>query len=256
MLIALYITLAYFTIFFIVATIIKNNSIVDIGWGFGFVMTSWILFFINGNYGLNQIIINTMISLWGLRLFYYILKRNIFDKEDFRYANWRKAWGKWVIPRAFLQVFMLQGILQFLIGSTSFYLNANGTDFAMISLIGVALWVIGYYFEVFGDRQLKSHIKDKTQKGKLLTTGLWSMTRHPNYFGEALMWWGIYVFAILNGVPVYFIFSPLTITLVLYFISTPILEEKMKGYVEWDEYSKKTSMFLPFKLKLKGEKIK
>jgi len=256
MLIALYITLAYFTIFFIVATIIKNNSIVDIGWGFGFVMTSWILFFINGNYGLNQIIINTMISLWGLRLFYYILKRNIFDSEDFRYANWRKAWGKWVIPRAFLQVFMLQGILQFSIGSTSFYLNTNGTDFALISLIGVALWVIGYYFEVFGDRQLKNHIKNKDKKGKLLTTGLWSMSRHPNYFGEALMWWGIYVFAILNGVPVYYIFSPLTITLVLYFISTPILEEKMKGYAEWDEYSKKTSMILPFKLKSKGEKRK
>jgi steroid 5-alpha reductase family enzyme len=256
MLIALYITLAYFTLFFIVATIIKNNSIVDIGWGFGFVMTSWILFFINGSYGLNQIIINAMISLWGLRLFYYILKRNIFDKEDFRYANWRKAWGKWVIPRAFLQVFMLQGILQFSIGSTSFYLNTNGTDFALISLIGVALWVIGYYFEVFGDRQLKTHIKDKTQKGKLLTTGLWSKTRHPNYFGEALMWWGVYVFAILNGVPIYFIFSPLTITIVLYFISTPILEEKMKGYTEWDDYSKKTSMFLPFKLKLKGEETK
>jgi len=249
MLLALYITLGYFSLFFIVGTIIKNNSIVDIGWGFGFVLTSWILFFINGTYSLNQIIINIMISLWGLRLFYHILKRNIFDSEDFRYANWRKAWGKWVIPRAFLQVFMLQGIFQFMIGSTSFYLNSNESTFSYISIIGIILWIIGYYYEVFGDRQLKQHIKNSKQKGKLLSTGLWKQTRHPNYFGEALMWWGIYLYAVLNGVPVYYIFSPLTITLVLYFISTPILEEKMKGYSEWDEYAEKTSMFLPFKLK-------
>ena len=111
MLLGIYVILSFFTLFFIVATLIKNNSIVDIGWGIGFVITSWIVFIVRGDYTVTKIIINTMISLWGLRLFYYILKRNIFEKEDFRYANWRKAWGKWVIPRAFLQVFMLQGFL-------------------------------------------------------------------------------------------------------------------------------------------------
>jgi steroid 5-alpha reductase family enzyme len=107
MLLAVYITLGYFTLFFIIATNLKNNSIVDIGAGVGFVLVSWILFFVNGTYSVTQIIINVLISLWGLRLFYHILKRNLFEKEDFRYANWRKDWGKWVIPRAFLQVFML-----------------------------------------------------------------------------------------------------------------------------------------------------
>lgn len=247
MITALYITIGYFTLFFIVATIIKNNSIVDIGWGIGFVLTSWILFFINGTYSVNQIIMNTMISIWGLRLFYYILKRNVFKAEDFRYANWRKAWGKRVIPRAFFQVFMLQGLLQFAIGSSSYYLNLNDTNFSFISLIGVLLWSIGFYYEVFGDRQLKQHIQNKNKTSKLLTTGLWKQTRHPNYFGEALLWWGLYLFAVLNGVPLYFVVSPLTITLVLYFISTPLLEEKMKKYSGWNEYKKKTSMFVPFK---------
>lgn len=248
MLLALTITLIYFTLFFIVATIIKNNSIVDIGWGFGYVLTSWVLFIINGTYSINQIIINTLISLWGLRLFYYILKRNIFESEDFRYANWRKAWGKWVIPRAFLQVFMLQGILQFAIGSTSYFINTNSTDFTYLSLIGVGLWVIGYYYEVIGDKQLKDHIKNNKIKGKLLTTGLWKQTRHPNYFGESLMWWGIFVFAAISGAPLYFVISPIVITVVLYFISTPLLETRMKKYSEWNEYAAKTAMFLPFKI--------
>jgi len=248
MLLAFIITLSYFTVFFIVATIIKNNSIVDIGWGFGFVLVSWITFFLNFELTLTKILANVMVSLWGLRLFYHILRRNLFEKEDFRYANWRKAWGKWVIPRAFLQVFMLQGLFQFMIGSATYYLNVNSTSFNTASIIGIVIWVIGYYYQVVGDKQLKSHIRNKAKTSKLLQTGLWKQTRHPNYFGESFMWWGIFIFALLNGAPVYYIISPLTITIVLYFISTPLLEEKMKEYTGWDEYANKTPMFVPFKL--------
>jgi steroid 5-alpha reductase family enzyme len=249
MLLGIYVILIFFTLFFIVATLIKNNSIVDIGWGIGFVITSWIVFFVRGDYTITKIIINTMISLWGLRLFYYILKRNIFEKEDFRYANWRKAWGKWVIPRAFLQVFMLQGFLQFLIASPAIYLNDNNLEFKYLSIIGILIWIIGYVFEVIGDKQLKDHIKNPEMKGKLLQTGLWKYTRHPNYFGEATMWWGIFIFALIIGVPIYYIISPITITAVLYFISTPLLEKSMAEREEWSEYTKKTPMFLPFKVK-------
>jgi len=249
MLEALYIVLAYFTAFFIVATIIKNNSIVDIGWGAGFVFVTWVTFFLSGEYNTTKLIVNIVITLWGLRLFYYILKRNLFEKEDFRYANWRESWGKWVIPRAFLQVFMLQGILQFLIASPAIYLNVNSVDFHILSLIGIVIWVIGYYFEVIGDKQLKDHIKNPDMKGKLLRTGLWKYTRHPNYFGEIMMWWGIFVFALILGLPIYFIVSPLTITAVLYFISTPILEKKMSEREEWEEYAKATPMLIPIKVK-------
>ena len=249
MLHAFIITLSYFTLFFIVATIIKNNSIVDIGWGLGFVVVSWIMFFINGNYNLSAIIVNIMVSLWGLRLFYYILKRNMHEKEDFRYANWRKAWGKWVIPRAFLQVFMLQGLFQFMIGSTSYFINTNNIEFNYLALVGVGIWVIGYCFQVIGDKQLKNHIKNKNKTSKLLTTGLWKYTRHPNYFGESVMWWGILVYALILGANWYYVISPLTITIVLYFISTPLLEKSMKKYEGWDEYASITPMFIPIKFK-------
>jgi len=243
MLIGLYIVLGYFFLFFIVGTIIKNNSIVDIGWGFGYVFAAWILFFVNGAYNLSAVLANVVVSLWGLRLFYYILKRNVFQEEDFRYQNWRKAWGKWVVPRAFLQVFMLQGIFMYIIGSTVFYLNVYELEFNYISIIGLVVWAVGYIYEVVGDRQLKVHIKKKT--GTLMTTGLWANTRHPNYFGEAVMWWGIFIYVILLGAPVYYVVSPLLITFVLVKISTPILEAKMKLKPEWNQYAKETSMFIP-----------
>ena len=242
---ALYMVLGFFTVFFIVAQIIKNNSIVDIGWGLGFVLVTWALFLLFGSINPVTIITNILISMWGLRLFYHILKRNLFEAEDFRYANWRKAWGKWIVPRAFLQVFMLQGILQFAIGSTSYYVNINELTFSWTSIIGVVVWFVGYFFEVVGDRQLKNHIKDPNKTG-LLTTGLWRHTRHPNYFGEALLWWGLYVFVLLNGAPWYLVISPIVITSVLYFISPPLLEKSMEKREGWHEYAMHTSMFVPF----------
>jgi steroid 5-alpha reductase family enzyme len=242
-------TIIYFTTFFIVATIIKNNSIVDIGWGLGYVVVSWLLFFISNEYTITKIIVNILVSLWGLRLFYHILKRNAYQEEDFRYKNWRKSWGKYVIPRAFLQVFMLQGTLQFLIGSATYYININDLSFNNLSILGIVIWLIGYYFQVVGDKQLKNHVSNRDNKGKLLDTGLWRYTRHPNYFGESVMWFGIFLYAALNGLPVYYIISPLTITVVLYFISTPLLEENMKKYEGWENYKKRTPMFIPIKLK-------
>lgn len=238
---------SYFLIFFIVATIIKNNSIVDIGWGFGFVLTAWILFFISKDYTVSKIIVNVIVSLWGLRLFYYILKRNLFDEEDFRYAAWRKAWGKTVIPRAFLQVFMLQGFFMFTVGIGAFLFNTGSYELTILSYVGIAVFLLGYFFEVVGDAQLKKHLADPTKKGVLLTTGLWKYTRHPNYFGESVIWWGIFIIVVSAGVPWYAVISPIAITFLLRFVSgVPMLERKMKDANGWDEYAKVTNAFLPW----------
>lgn len=246
MLVAGIIIFIYFLIFFIVGTIIKNNSIVDIGWGFGFVLTAWLLFIING-YNLVALIINILVSLWGLRLFYHILKRNAFKEEDFRYKKWREQWGKYVIPRAFFQVYMLQGVFMFVVGLTVNYVNVVKLNFNWYILIGVVVWIIGYLFEVIGDKQLKDHINNEAMKGKLLKTGLWKHTRHPNYFGEALMWWGIYIIVIMASNAWYLVVSPLSITILLRFVSgVPLLERKMKERDGWDEYAKHTSAFIPF----------
>ncbi len=245
MLTAALVILIYFMLFFIVATIIKNNSIVDIGWGLGFVIVVWVLFLRNNIVNPVSIIVNVLVSLWGLRLFYHIIKRNLFKGEDFRYQKWRKEWGKWVVPRAFFQIFILQGIFMFAVGYAAFYANFSSLTFNWWTLIGVALWLFGYYFEVVGDRQLRNHIKSGSKT--LMVSGLWKYTRHPNYFGEAVMWWGIFLVVILAGGPIYLIFSPVVITYLLRFVSgVPMLERKMSQKPGWDEYASKTNAFIPF----------
>ena len=244
---AVWIILIYFTLFFILGTILKNNSVVDIGWGIGFVLTAWILFFFSGSYGIGKIIVNIMVSLWGIRLFYYILKRNWGKPEDFRYQKWRKDWGKYVIPRAFLQVYLLQGFFMFLVGLAVNYANIFGLNYSWWMLIGVIVFLVGYLFEVIGDYQLKKHIQNKDNKGKIIQTGLWKYTRHPNYFGEALLWWGIFLTVIIGGGKWYLVLSPIVITLLVRFISgVPLLEKRMEKYEGWQEYADKTSVFIPF----------
>jgi steroid 5-alpha reductase family enzyme len=245
----------YFMVFFIVATIIKNNSIVDIGWGLGFVITAWTLFFINGQYDWLRIVVNILVSFWGLRLFYHILKRNIFAEEDFRYKKWRDEWGKWVVPRAFLQVFMLQGLFMFVVGLGVFWVNttsftANSPNWILF-IIGSIVWLVGYVFEVVGDHQLKMHIANKNKTQKLMTTGLWKYTRHPNYFGEAVIWWGLFIIVISVSADSFWqylaVISPVTITFLLRFVSgVPMLERKMKETPGWDEYAEKTNAFIPW----------
>ena len=242
MTLAIIIISIYFFLFFIVGTIIKNNSIVDIGWGLGFVLTSVILFFVY-DITIYKAIIVIMVSLWGLRLFYYILRRNVFKEEDFRYKQWRQNWGKFVILRALLQVYFLQGFFMFVIGSSVFYFIVNNFEFNTLSYIGIALFLLGYYFEVRGDKQLRDFMK-KENRPPLLTTKLWSITRHPNYTGESMIWFGI--FLTVNMIPWYFIISPITITLVLRFISIPLLEEKMSKREGWDDYAKRTNAFIPW----------
>ncbi|MDA3932397.1 MAG: DUF1295 domain-containing protein [Tenericutes bacterium] len=244
--------LGYFFIFFIIATIIKNNSIVDIGWGLGFVIVAWTLFFIGDIYvnTIEKLIVNIMVSFWGLRLFYHILKRNAFQEEDFRYKKWREEWGKWVVPRAFLQIFMLQGFFMYIVGIGVFYINMIGTEINIILwlfIIGIVVWLIGYMFEVIGDKQLRDFISRKNKDKKLMTEGLWKYTRHPNYFGEAVLWWGVFVSVLAFNAPIIFVISPITITYLLRFVSgVPMLEKKMSQREGWDAYASKTNVFIPW----------
>jgi steroid 5-alpha reductase family enzyme len=247
MLVGLIITVSFFMILFVVAQIIKNNSIVDIGWGIGFVISSWSVYFILGEFSISNMIVLLLVSLWGVRLFYHIAKRNIGKPEDFRYLNWRKAWGKYVVPRAFLQVFLLQATLQVLIALPIFYFIENGLTLTMFSYIGIVLFFVGYLFQVVGDLQLKRHIAKKS--GTLLTTGLWGVTRHPNYFGESLMWVSIFLVVYLSKGSIFLVISPIVITSVLRFISIPLLEKSMSRKEGWDEYAQKVSIFYPLGLK-------
>jgi len=237
----------YMTIFFIVAQIVKNNSIVDMGWGLGFVVIAAYTLIASGNYNSRSIIITALVSVWGLRLFYHILKRNLGKPEDFRYVAMRKAWGKWVIPTAFLRVFMLQGILMLIIAYPIVMNNATiKGSLGALEIIGLVIWIVGFIFEALGDKQLKDFISDKKNKGHIMKNGLWKYTRHPNYFGEATMWWGIFIISLTSDSGIVGIVSPVVITLLLLYVSgVPMLEKHYKDNKEFQTYAKYTSIFIP-----------
>lgn len=248
MITAAIIILAYFSVLFVIGTMRKNNSIVDIGWGIGFVILAWSLLILRLPLSLVRTTITLLVTLWGVRLFYHILKRNHGKPEDFRYVAFRKAWGKWVVPRAFFQIYMLQGLLMFLIALP--YILQGGTSGGVqiaLYIIGLIVFAIGFTFESVGDAQLKAFLRDPANKGKIMTGGLWRYTRHPNYFGEATIWWGIFLIALSGGVSPLAVIGPITITVLLLFVSgVPLLERDMKNRPGYAEYAAKTSIFVPW----------
>ena len=257
LIVPLIVTFAYFITIFIIATIIKNNSIVDIGWGMGFVVGSWLSLLTTENPTALSYVIVAFVTVWGLRLSIRLLKRNYGKPEDFRYAQWRKEWGNNVVLIAFFRVFMVQGIINFIVGSGAYALIkynefSFGLSHQVLVYAGLLIALSGLFFEVIGDEQLRKHIAKGTRS--LLQSGLWSITRHPNYFGEILIWVGIYISAITllftNSVsPIYYIalaLSPIIMSTVLLKVSTPLLEKNMEKYDAWDEYTKKVPMIFPW----------
>jgi len=238
----------YFFAFFLVAQFIRNNSIVDMGWGAGFVVVAFVTLLSQGAYAERNLLITLLITIWGGRLTYYIVRRNWGKPEDFRYAKWRKEWGSWLVPRAFLQVFMLQGLLMLIIGYPIIVVNSSpqpGLNF--IDYLGLFIWITGFFFESVGDKQLAEFKKDPANKGHVIQSGLWKYTRHPNYFGEATMWWGIFLLTISVPLGWSAVISPLTITLMLLYVSgVPMLEKKYKDNPEFQEYARRTNKFFPW----------
>jgi len=238
--------LGYMTVWFIISVIKKRNDIADIAWGLGFILISWSgLYFAKTS--LRGLLVNFLVTIWGMRLAWHIYKRNLKKHEDYRYAAWRKEWGKWFFLRSYFQVYFLQGLfLYFIIQPVIFIHYRVSSNFGIFDLIGLVVWIIGFYFESTGDSQLKTFISNPANKGKLMETGLWKYSRHPNYFGEVTQWWGLFIIAFSVPGASFTIIGPLTITILILFVSgIPLLEKKYSGRPDWEEYKKKTSVFFP-----------
>jgi len=191
--------------------------------------------------GLQATIILAMIMIWGLRLGIYLSKRNLGKPEDFRYQNFRKGWGNWPNLNAYFRVFILQMLLMMIVSLPSYYSMSNSNQMSWYNWLGVVIWTFGFIWESWADASL-AHFK-KHQKG-VCKAGPWKYSRHPNYFGEMILWWGIYM-ATLPG-PWWGVFGPLTIHFMLLKVSgVPMLEEKYKNNPEYLKYIQETDALIP-----------
>ena len=238
---------AYMSFWFLLSVFLKRNDIADIAWGLGFLLIAALSFY-RYDFGLDRgLLVTVLVFLWSTRLSFHIYSRNKGKREDYRYKKWRDEWGKLFYIRSFLQVFLLQGLLMLVISAPVIIINTyRGGPLNLIDFIGFFIWTTGFLFETIGDYQLNKFIKNPLNKGKVMKYGLWKYSRHPNYFGEVMQWWGIWIIALSVSYGFFSIVGPLVITtLILKISGIPMLEKKMEENEEFQEYKKKTSVFFP-----------
>jgi steroid 5-alpha reductase family enzyme len=238
----------YMTAVFAIALLKKDNSVVDIAWGPGFIVVALLSFCWEAGFESRHILVTGLVFFWAARLAIHIYLRNKGRGEDYRYAQWRKNWGKRFVLRSFFQIFMLQGFFLLLISYPIVLVNHSaGRGFAFLDLAGTLVWIVGFLFEAVGDHQLKKFKRNPQNKGRIMTAGLWKLTRHPNYFGEAAQWWGIFLVALSVQDGWTAIISPLTITFLLLKVSgVAMLEKKYAGDLEFAAYVGRTNAFFPW----------
>lgn len=239
---------AYMTAIWVASLALKNTSIVDIFWGLGFVLTAWLVFMVASPMSWAQILLLILVSVWGMRLSIYIFIRNRNKPEDFRYRAWREEHGKSWWWYSYFQTFILQGVFMWMI-STPLTAAMISTQPGILPLViaGGLVWLYGFYFETAGDAQLSRFKANPENKGKVLNTGVWRYTRHPNYFGDAAQWWGYYLIAASLGA-FWSVFSPILMTVLLLRVSgVALLEKTLKETKpQYKEYIETTSSFFPW----------
>lgn len=241
--------LVYLLGMFIAVQIKKDNSIGNFTWGGGVLLIT-LYTFLYGAKVQRSILVTTMVCLWALRLITYIYSR--YKKgADPRFIEWQKQWGRYSLLISFWWIFIMNGALLMIMSMPSIVINMSTVaGLYWLDFIGVCIWIIGFLCESIADYQLFVFMKNSANKGKIMTQGLWHYSRHPNYFGEIVMWWGIYclAFSVPNGP--FSIIAPLTITiLLLFFTGVPMLERVFKDNPDYQEYKKHTSMIIPWFIK-------
>ncbi len=238
----------FMTAMFFVALFRKDNSIIDIAWGAGFVLVWAVTFVLRPEWTPLRIPAGAMTLIWATRLSLHIYFRNRGRGEDPRYARWRRPSGRVFFWKSYVQIFLLQGMILILVASPVIVVNGSaGGEIGGFAIAGMGLWLAGFAFEAAGDAQLRRFKKDPGNRGRIMTRGLWKYSRHPNYFGEALMWGGVSVLALSVPDGCIGLISPLVITLLLTRVSgIPLLEKKYRGNPEFEDYARRTSALVPW----------
>jgi steroid 5-alpha reductase family enzyme len=227
----------------------RDVSIVDIWWGPGFAWLTAVAFALATAPGSRGTLLLALVSIWGLRLGGYLLWRNWGHGEDARYARMRRHHGerfRWI---SLASVFGLQAVLQWIVSLPLLFaqLVPGSRPLGVLDAVGVALFATGLFFEAVGDVQLARFKADPQSAGRVMDRGLWRYTRHPNYFGDCLVWWGLFAIAAATPAGPWTIASPLLMTFLLLRVSGVALLERSLVHTrpEYRGYIERTSAFFP-----------
>lgn len=232
----------------VVSLVLKNASIVDLVWGAGFVVVGWSVFLASDAHSAVGKVLLVGVSLWGVRLAGYLTWRNHGKGEDYRYVAMRRRWGSRFPIVSLFTVFVLQGTIMWIV-SLPLQIGISDTNASLgaLAYIGVVVWLLGITFEAVGDAQLARFKADPANEGKVMNRGLWKYSRHPNYFGDACVWWGLALVACSAQDGVWSLIGAAVMTLFLRRISGVTLLEKslVKRREGYDDYIRTTSPFVP-----------
>lgn len=246
---ALVIAVLLFQLVAIPALWLKKNDLADVLWGPAFPISASLALWLSGTpLSARASLALLLVWIWALRLVVHVGARNLATtKEDVRYNNWRQQWGSTQVWRSYLQVFVLQPLILYVFLVPLLLLLATPeAPLNPLAYLGAALWLAGFLFESIGDEQLRRFKKNPANKGKLITSGLWSWSRHPNYFGEVLLWWGIWLMCADLPYGWAAVIGPIGVSYLLWSVSgVAMTEALMKRRDGFEEYARRTSIFFP-----------
>jgi steroid 5-alpha reductase family enzyme len=236
---------------FVLGRILHRYRDIDVFWPLGFVVVAVIGYLTTSGAPEADVVQRTVLllltALWGVRLSFHLAMRSRGEGEDPRYAAiMRRAKGSEVLY-GLVVVYGLQAILMLFVSLPVTVGMHAGSPLGILQVLGILVWLVGFGFETIGDAQLEAFKRDPENAGKVMDQGLWAWTRHPNYFGDACVWWGIFLVASAGGWGLLTVLSPLLMTRLLTSVSgKPLLEARMaKTRAGFADYVERTSSFLP-----------
>jgi steroid 5-alpha reductase family enzyme len=243
--IAFLVVLVMVSVLWAISVPLKDASIIDMFWGPLFVAMAWVLLPATDALSVKSYLVTLLVTLWGLRLAFHLINRNLGQGEDQRYRQWRERAGDNWWLQTYYRIYLLQGGIALVVATPLIAAFYSPYDLTLINFIGVLVWAAGFVYELLADIQLTRFKADPDNRGKVMNEGLWAHSRHPNYFGDALQWWGLGLIAV-TGATWWALLGPLAMTAVFLGLSNDVLERGMKKRnPKYVDYIENTPKFLP-----------
>lgn len=227
----------------------RRYDLVDVAWGLMIVAAAATSYLVSETKTIGGVVVVAMVVAWGLRLSLHILGRwSRASAEDPRYVELRRSWPRrWTALQVYVRMYLVQALLAAVVALPAVVYLANQTSVTTVYSVGMAIWAVGFTFEVVADKQLARFIASPANTGKLMRSGLWRYSRHPNYFGEIMLWWGIAIMALSVPYGWVGLIGAATLTFVMCVISgIPPAERRNSNKPGWTDYKRVTSVLIPW----------